>query len=109
MNLINDVLDCFNLNSHGWTFTHETMTKGRLQFLDLSLNFEGDHVCWKYEPRTKKGVLPFNSAQSKLVKRGTASCLMRASLAKSCHHVADESFLTQVDHLKRGGCPDRFM
>uniref|UniRef100_A0A6B0VAU2 Putative reverse transcriptase rna-dependent dna polymerase n=1 Tax=Ixodes ricinus TaxID=34613 RepID=A0A6B0VAU2_IXORI len=109
MDLINDVVDCFNSNSHGLTITHETMTKGRLQFLDLSLNFESEHVCWKYEPRTKKGVLPFNSAQSKLVKRGTASCLMRASLEKSCPHVADESFLTQVNRLKRGGYPDRFL
>ncbi|KAG0417456.1 hypothetical protein HPB47_005608 [Ixodes persulcatus] len=63
----------------------------------------------KYRPRSKKTVLPFNSAHSKLVKRGIASSLLKASFAKSCQHAVKSSFCHQVERLKSSGYPDRFL
>lgn len=75
--------------------------------MDLELSFFGDHVCWKYAPRTRKGILPFDSAHSKVVKRGIASSCLGASLRKSCLHSAQGSFEGQIERLQRAGFPLR--
>ncbi|KAM7314326.1 uncharacterized protein ISCGN_004110 [Ixodes scapularis] len=63
-NLVKRVLGFFSLNLRGLKFTHETMASGKLQFLDLSLDFQEQHVYWEYRPRSKKMVLPINSAHT---------------------------------------------
>ncbi|CAN7980385.1 unnamed protein product [Ixodes pacificus] len=63
------------------------------------------HVCWAYGPRSKKGLLPYDSAHSKLVKRAIAWSCLRTSLLKSCHHRCGLSFVTQVERLASAGFP----
>lgn len=63
----------------------------------------------KYQPRSKKKVLPFNSAHSKSVKGGIASSLMEAYLAKSCKHAMNSSFCNQVNCLKLANYPEHFL
>ncbi|KAG0425519.1 hypothetical protein HPB47_027317, partial [Ixodes persulcatus] len=52
-----------------------------------------------------KGLLPFDSAHSKLVKRSIASSCMQAALVKSCPHSMAESFEQQTVRLAEGGYP----
>ncbi|CAN7979379.1 unnamed protein product, partial [Ixodes persulcatus] len=106
---VSGVLEVFKSCAAGLSFTHETASSGRLQFLDLGLFFEGDHVCWAYEPRSKKKLLPYDSAHSKLVKRGIASSCMAASLKKSCPHNMNSSFQSQLVRLQDVGFPPRVL
>ena len=106
--IINKTINVFS-KSHGLTLTHQTMVSERLQFLDLNLHFDKDPVCWKYQPCSKKAVLHFLSAHSKLVKGSIASSLMKASLDKSCKHTIGESFFDQVRRLELAGYPKCFL
>ncbi|CAN7944504.1 unnamed protein product [Ixodes pacificus] len=58
-----------------------------------------------YSPRTKKAILPFDSAHSKLVKRGIANLCLRSALQKSCPHAVRESFDLQLHRLALSGFP----
>lgn len=79
--------------------------KKALQFLDLNIRLETSHLCWAYEPRTKKSLLSYESTHSKVVKRAIAKSCLRASLLKSCVHRSFNSFLCQVDRLTKAGFP----
>lgn len=103
--VVNSVLDVFTRHSGGLKFTHERQNGLFLQYLDLKMKFTERHVCWLYHPRTKKGLLPFDSAHSKLVKRSIASSCLQAALAKSCPHTLQESFEKQIDRLSSAGFP----
>lgn len=103
--VVKKVMEVFAKNSGGLRFTHELQDGFCLQYLDLKLQFTGSHVCWAYHPRTKKGLLPFDSAHSKLVKRSIASSCMQAALDKSCPHSMAESFEQQTVRLAAGGYP----
>lgn len=76
-----------------------------LQFLDLNLTFLPDHVCWIYKPRVRKGLLPYESAHSKTVKRAVAMACLQGALVNSCHHRVRESFVAQVSRLLTAGFP----
>lgn len=103
---INDIKTTFMKNAQGLKFTYELPTeKNTLQFLDLQLIFLNDHTCWKYKPRTKKKLLQYESAHSKLTKRAIVNTCLSAALKKSCDHKARESFDTQVERLKSSGYP----
>uniref|UniRef100_A0A6G5AHF2 Putative tick transposon n=1 Tax=Rhipicephalus microplus TaxID=6941 RepID=A0A6G5AHF2_RHIMP len=39
--------------------THEMPDNDKLRFLDLNLVFSPQHICWCYEPRAQKPLLPF--------------------------------------------------
>lgn len=106
---VEEVLDIFRSCGDGLSFTHEEPVNGHLQFLDLRLSLERNHICWTYEPRSKKGILPFSSAHSKLVKRGIASSCLEASLRRSCAHTAQASFTRQVARLQKAGYPQRVL
>lgn len=99
------VLEVFTHHSEGLTFTHELQNGAYLQFLDLRLEFIAKHVCWSYHPRSKKGLLPYDSSHSKLVKRSIASSCLQAALEKSCHNVVNDSFARQVERLTAAGFP----
>lgn len=62
-------LDLFKIDADGLFFSVEMFQKNRISYLNLTLflNYEG--ICWCFEPRAGKGVLPFDTAHSKLVKR----------------------------------------
>lgn len=85
--------------------THEVPVNGAIRFLNLSLQLGHGHVCWIYEPRAKKPILPFSSAHSKLVKRGIVNLCFRNALFKSCPHRVKESFDTQAARLRHAGYP----
>lgn len=104
-NDINIIKNIFLGQAQGLNFTHETPTNNNLQFLDTRLTFQNDHVCWMYSPRSKKRILQYESAHSKLVKRGIVSSCLSAALKKSCIHSARESFDAQVSRLKASGYP----
>lgn len=96
-------LRLFKECSSALRFKVENPTDGALQFLDLRLRIETRHVSWSYEPRSWKGVLPFDSAHSKLVNRAIAVSCMRAALTKSCHHRCESSLQVQFVRLISAG------
>lgn len=103
--VVRQIVDIFKDCSQGLEFKLEVPTGGSLQFLDINLRLETSHVCWSYDPRSKKGLLPYDSAHSKLVKRAIAGSCLRASLLNSCHHRCGLSFVTQVKRLASAGFP----
>lgn len=56
----------------GFSFTKELPTNGQFHFLDLQLCFGAVHMYWQYAPRSEKGLLPFTSHHSKLIKHAIA-------------------------------------
>lgn len=85
--------------------THETPLNDSIRFLDLALHFTPSHVCWSYEPRAKKPILPYASAHSKLVKRAIIHSVFNNVLKKCCQHSMELSFAKQVDRLTMAGYP----
>ncbi|KAH7939563.1 hypothetical protein HPB52_013796 [Rhipicephalus sanguineus] len=57
-------------------------------------------------PRSRKPLLPFNSAHSKTVKRAIASLVLECALQKSCEHAASTSFGQQVERLRSSRYPE---
>lgn len=74
----------------GLKFTHEWLGNQPLQLLDLKITFHDESVCWMYAPRTKKSLLQFDSAHTKLIERGTVASTLGAALKKSCDYTAGE-------------------
>ncbi|XP_075543809.1 uncharacterized protein LOC142578296 [Dermacentor variabilis] len=77
---VSEVLDFFKKELEPLELTHEVPIDDSLRFLDLRLSLANKHVCWCFEPRSKKPLLPFNSAHSKLVKRGIIKLCFPSSL-----------------------------
>ncbi|CAN7938290.1 unnamed protein product [Ixodes hexagonus] len=107
--VINNIRSDFLEGGKGLNFTYETPANSVLQFLDLRLTFFQDHTCWMYSPRTKNGLLQYDSAHSKLIKRGIVTSCLNAALKKSCAHSASDSFNTQVQRLKSSGYPSSLL
>ncbi|CAN7945243.1 unnamed protein product [Ixodes hexagonus] len=107
--VINSIRSDFLEGGKGLNFTYETPTNSVLQFLDLRLTFLQDHTCWMYSPRTKKGLLQYDSAHFKLIKRGIVTSCLNAALKKSCAHSASDSFNAQVQRLKSSGYPSSLL
>lgn len=103
--IIADVVSVFEDESEGLKYTFEVPENDELQFLDIRLRFLHDHICWEYLPRSKKALLPFDSAHSKLVKRGIITNCLNSALTKSCVHVMSASFHNQIARLKEAGYP----
>ena len=102
------VLSNFRACSNALSFTHEVPVDNAIRFLDLLLTFRDDgHLCWCFSPRSKKALLPYSSAHSKIVKRGIASNCFRNALQKSCHHCIKSSFDCQVEGWKQRVFPSR--
>lgn len=91
-NLVKLVLDDFGCLGIGLTFTHEVLHKNSIQFLDLSMKVLQGHVCWAYSPRSRKELLPYDSAHFELFKRAIASLCLESALRKSCAHMMQDSF-----------------
>lgn len=85
--------------------THATQNEWSIIFLDLRLSFGPNHVCWEYDPRSQKPSLSFQSAHSKLTKRGIVRHCFANDLMKSCSHVVEDSFKKQTVRLKSAGYP----
>ncbi|CAN7939269.1 unnamed protein product, partial [Ixodes hexagonus] len=103
---VNEVLLVFRRHGKGLSFTHELPNQGSLQFLDLNLLFLEEHVCWMYSPRSRKELLPYDAAHSKVVKRGIATLCLESALRKSCAHRLQASFSKQLARLLSAGFPD---
>ncbi|CAN7937450.1 unnamed protein product, partial [Ixodes hexagonus] len=103
--LVGGIVDVFKDSSGGLKFTWELPVHNCIHFLDLIIMFSDKHVCWKYSPRSKKSLVSFKGAHSKLVKRGIALTCLQAALAKSCIHHIGDSFAQQVKRLENVGYP----
>lgn len=95
--------------AEGLKFTYESPENDTLQFLDIRLTFMDDHTCWVYSPRSKKRLLPYDSAHSKLIKRAIVTNCFTTALKKSCHHSAMKSFENQVQRLLCSGFPSSIL
>lgn len=93
--MMDNLLTMFSDALHPLKLTHEVPVDGVIRFLDIKLTFFENHVCWMYQPRANKPLLPFSSSHSKLVKRGIATFCFKNALHKSCHHVTHLSVLEQ--------------
>lgn len=100
---VSDVLSLFEQYGRGLSFTVELPKENELQFLDLRLFREENHVCWAYVPRSKKPILNFNSGHSKVVKMGIAASCLRSAITKSCSDRVSTSFHNQLDRLNKAG------
>lgn len=103
---IADILKVFKENGMGLKYTFEVMKENCIQFLDLSLKFGEEHVCWKFAPRSVKPLLNYKSGHSKLVKNSIAFSSLRSALFKSCVHSMGASFKEQVKKLTEAGFPN---
>lgn len=99
------VINLFKQHGKGLSFTRELPQSNMLQFLDLNLRFCKSHTCWMYSPRARKELLPYDSAHSKLVKRGIAISCLESALRKSCSHVVEAAFVKQLERLLSAGFP----
>uniref|UniRef100_A0A6M2CYP7 Putative tick transposon ovary overexpressed n=1 Tax=Rhipicephalus microplus TaxID=6941 RepID=A0A6M2CYP7_RHIMP len=101
-----DVMKVFREQGHGLTFTCEVPRNDALQYLDLQLAFSPDGLCWRYKPRSQKGLLDYQSGHSRLVKNGIASSCIRSAISKSCPHLIRQSMCEQAVKLRQAGYPD---
>lgn len=61
--------------------TSEQPKDETLQFLDLLLLAQANHLCWSFSPMSKKDILPHTSSHSKLVTTGIAISILGFALA----------------------------
>lgn len=106
---LNTTMTLFQQSCLGLNFTYETPVDDSIRFLDLALTFKTGHVCWKYQARSGKAFLPFESEHSKNVKQAVAISALTASLKKSCPHQVQQSFDTQMSRLHNAGYPKPMM
>lgn len=99
------ILDIFQKCLDPLDITHEKPEDGNMRFLDIALHSHPNHTCWSYEPRARKPLLPYQSAHSKLVKRGIVKMCIKNALEKSCVHALHSSFTQQVDRMEKAGYP----
>lgn len=95
----------FRESFHPLVLSHEVPENSCLRFLELKLHFLPDHVCWIFEPRANKPLLPYESAHSKLVKRNIIQATFNNALLKSCAHSLESSFFNQAQRLLSSGYP----
>ncbi|CAN7939686.1 unnamed protein product, partial [Ixodes hexagonus] len=107
--LATEVIACFKNCMEPLEITFELPLEESLRFLDLRLEVLTRHVCWAYEPRGNKPLLPFHSAHSKLVKRGVVRMCLKNSITKSCKHTIQKSFNGQVARLKSAEYPESLL
>ncbi|KAH8024116.1 hypothetical protein HPB51_021737 [Rhipicephalus microplus] len=98
-----NVMKVFREQGHGLTFTCEVPRNDALQYLDLQLAFSPDSICWRYKPRSQKGLLDYQSGHSRLVKNGIASSCIRSAISKSCPHLIRQSMCEQAVKLRQAG------
>lgn len=84
--LTKQFLDLLEKNANGLSFSVEMPEKNRIRCLDLTLSLNGESICWCFEPRAGKTVLLFNTAHTKLVKRGIVTSCLGTALQNSCTH-----------------------
>lgn len=90
-------------------FTHEAPENSCIHFLDLHIKIGMTHTCSMYKTRSEKGLLRYDSAHSKIVRRGIAvSCLTQA-IGKTCYHLTEESYALQTSRLRNQGYPDSLL
>ncbi|KAM7297286.1 uncharacterized protein ISCGN_022439 [Ixodes scapularis] len=90
----------FAANAGGLSFTKEDASQEGLQFLDLRLTPSSHGLCWSFQQRSQKPVLPFASHHSKTVKSGIVKSLLSSSCKKSCPHLITESLSRQTARLQ---------
>ncbi|KAH9368517.1 hypothetical protein HPB48_007818 [Haemaphysalis longicornis] len=101
--VLSGVIETFVSSSKSLKFTWELPSNNCLRFLDLILTVQDTHVCWQYKPRANKQLIPFDSAHSKLIKRGVAKTCITAALNKSCAHKVQDAFNEQIARLSTAG------
>lgn len=99
------IVSTFNQVSQGLQFTQEFPVNNHLQFLDLSIRLSATGMCWSYQQRSKKPLLPFNSFHSKIVKDCVVKSALKSSLTKSCEHLCGASLSFQLEKLQTAGYP----
>lgn len=110
LHVAGNIMTVFKDCSKQLNFTREIPPDNTIRFLDLRLTFCIDeHLCWMYEPRSKKGILPFASAHSKLVRRSIANMCFSNAIKKSCCHTMEQSFRKQVKRLLSAGFPESLL
>lgn len=62
-------------------------------------------MCWEYASRSEKGLLPYNSAHSKVVKRGIAVAAIQNAVVRLCPHTMTRSLENHINRLSQAGYP----
>lgn len=96
---VTSVSEQFELNEGGLNFTKELPENDVIHFLDISVAFQKDHICWQYSLRSSKPLINILSKHSKIVKNAIAMLYLKSSLTKSCEHKMSANFNAQVKRL----------
>uniref|UniRef100_L7LW05 Tick transposon n=1 Tax=Rhipicephalus pulchellus TaxID=72859 RepID=L7LW05_RHIPC len=106
--IVSCILCIFSKGLEPLVITHVLPQNNEIKFLDLRIRFS-DEVCWMYEPRGLKPLLPYQSAHTKLVKRAIVESFLESTLKKSCPHLIKESFRMQIKRLDAAGYPQEII
>src|SRR5690606_36650235 len=93
----------------GLKFKVEEMENSSIEFLDLKMFLSNGEMRTRFEQRSKKTIVPFSSAHSKLVKRNIVSNLVKQVVMKSSSSEVENSWRYQSIRLQEAGYPDEFI
>lgn len=97
--VIKEMCPIFTDSGSGFVFTTELPVSGRLWFIYLNLKSGPQHSCWLYSLRAQKGLPPYDSPHSKILKRSIPLSYLCALFRKSCQHNLIEAFAGQLVRL----------
>ncbi len=106
---LQEIIDAFHVSSLGLVFTTEKADiNEQLQFLELKISV-GNGLCYSYDQRSIKPLLPFNSHHSMKIKNSVAIGPFINAMKKSCPCKVKDSILKQERRLRSSGYPDQMI
>jgi hypothetical protein len=79
-----------------------------IQFLDTRINVK-QGLCFRYQQRTEKPLLKFESHHEKYILKGVAMNVLRNACEKSCSCMTQEAIILQEKRLRNGKYPEEFI
>jgi len=90
-------------------FTTELALNNELQFLDIRLKGSTSGLCWEFQQRMDKPILPFLSSHTTVIKKGVIMSMFHNACTRSCCHRIDSSLTRQAKRAKEEGYPVEFV
>jgi len=96
----------FTTHGKGLNFTHEFEPHSGLQYLDLRISTDTNGICWWYEQRSDKPLLPFASYHASRIRNSIAITTIKTSIERSCECKLHTSLKCQETRLLNAGFPE---
>lgn len=107
--LVRELKPLFTNECKKLSFTSEVMVNRAHRFLDHQIVFHKDDAYWSHAPRSDKGLLPYGSAHSKLVKHNIVPGCLKVAIEKFCYHMSVKVALGQIGRLTLVGYLKHFL